>query len=335
VVATFAFVKLIQKPGFGWWLLYVLAMVGSLYTHYVAFALFFVQAFLVLVMLLGKKLSTRVIVAWILAWAAVVITYLPWARTPAASIFIDDLTGTREYIANRLLATLNLPFKPILIAGIVGLSILLIVAAIVLSPRADRVRQLAKTLRANRIVQGVLLFSFFVLLIVSVYPRAYSLKRQLLIFLPLVLIFYAWFWPWAREKRTVLVSMILLSLLASLINIIAIPKNQWRETVAYLSANGQASDVVLLVPSYMDWPFDYYNQGEFQIADVRPDEAKAKIPELAATTGRIWLISNQRDIGDPKDAIRSLLKQHGVMVDEVNYYNIQMELFEILSAGDG
>ena len=190
-------------------------------------------------------------------------------------------------------------------------------------------------LRANRIVQGVLLFSFIVLLIVSVYPRAYSLKRQLLIFLPLVLIFYAWFWPWARKKRTVLVSMILLSLLASLVNIIAIPKNQWRETVAYLSANGQASDVVLLVPSYMDWPFDYYNQGEFQIEEVRPDEAKVKIPDLAATTGRIWLISNQRDIGDPKDAIRSLLKQHGVMVDEVNYYNIQMELFEIPSAGDG
>ena len=60
-----------------------------------------------------------------------------------------------------------------------------------------------------------------------------------------------------------------------------------------------------------------------------------KLPELTATSSRIWLISHQRDIGDPKGAIRGWLREHGAIVDEVNYYNIQMELFEILSAGDG
>jgi uncharacterized membrane protein len=249
LLSTYAFIKLFRRLHFGWWLLYVLATTAALFTHYVAFLLLVIQLMLALVMSLYERPTFRQGAAFALAWVATGLAYLPWARTPAAARFADLFESSRIFTVGSFELLLHRPVYQIILIGEVLILAALVIAFVVLRPRAERASQRLDELRQNKIIQGLLILSFLALLVVSVVPRGYSVKRQLLILVPFILILYAWFWPWTREKRRVLVSTILPSILASLINIIAVPKNQWRETVAYLGDNDQANDVVLLVPS--------------------------------------------------------------------------------------
>ena len=186
-----------------------------------------------------------------------------------------------------------------------------------------------------REIHGMLLISFAVLAVASVYPRAYSLKRLIVLVLPLVLIAYSWFWPWVRERRAVLTFVIALSVIGSLINILAVPKAQWREVTQYVDAQSQAGDVVLLVPTFMDYAVEYYSQGKLQLLNIKPAQAEKSLPEVAKTSRRLWLISHKRDIGDPNGALSGWLHEHGSRLEDVGYYNIRVELFEFEKNGIG
>ena len=119
-----------------------------------------------------------------------------------------------------------------------------------------------------------------------------------------------------------------LSLVASLVNISLIPKDQWRETVAFVIERSRTEDVALLAPGYMVIPFDYYSRGRIGRHPIRPPSAESQLESLLNEHERVWLVSHQVDIADPEKRAEGWLAKHANRVESASFYHIQVELYE-------
>ncbi len=142
----------------------------------------------------------------------------------------------------------------------------------------------------SRVVRMTLAAAFVLLLLLSVWPRGYSLKRHLVISLPFICLVAAWFWPMAGRMSRTLSILLVLSAIASLANVIAIPKDDWKTTAAFLQGAYREGDSIWIAPGYDSIPFEYYNRGRLPVTQI--DSLQASSDALASTRGRIWLVYN-------------------------------------------
>lgn len=319
VLGLYALVRLADRPWAGWWLLLAAAMAAALYAHYTAALLMLLQVAFLVLLLARRRLQALTVLYWLLAWVVAALAYWPWLQTEAAARFFNLLLSENSY------AELNLSFLYLLRLGLVGLVLILLVGlplAYWLLRQPFWIR-----LRERSWLRALLAVGFVVLLIVFVVPRAYTLKRQLVIFWPYALLFFAWFWPWQAATRRLLAGVLLLSLVASLVNIFLVPKDQWRETVAYILAHSQPGDAVVLLPSYMNIPFRYYSQGRIFSTGIRPNSASAQLKQLLAEHERIWYVHHTIDMPDPEGQIEQWLQAHAHPEENQAFYHTQLHLY--------
>jgi hypothetical protein len=183
-------------------------------------------------------------------------------------------------------------------------------------------------LRTRSWFHRLVMFLFFLFLIISVIPRAYSFKKQLVLLWPYVLLFFCWVWPWEYKNKKLLAGALSLSLISSLINICFIPKDEWRQTLDYIHAQSQKNDLVLLLPNYATFPFDYYNQGKIERAGVQPSSFIPELESLLKSHGRLWLVSNRANIADPDRKIEGWLGTKAKLVITKRFYLVQTSLYQ-------
>ena len=324
-----ALIRFLLRPAAGWYLLLIVGTTAALYTHYLAILLMPIHLLLFVILHAAGKTNWRNGAVALAVWPISLLLFVPWLRTDAAARTLDIVTGRGSHYT-RLFAHLtgsNLreSFVPLAIAavalGIVGLALL----GWLLHRRGDELAGL----RYARWVRAGVLAAFYASLVVLLVPRGYTAKRQLLILWPFVLLFLGWVWPWQRSNSRPILTMLLLSLAASMITLTAIPKDQWREAVAYLNEQSESGDVVALVPSYMSTPFDYYDQGRLNRVGIRPADMDEILPELAEQHGRIWLVYHSVDTVDAGRNAEAWLEQHGHLIREAPFFRIHAKLFEM------
>lgn len=327
LAVTVASVKLFLRPNLGWWLLFVVVMTAALYTHYAAFFLIPVQLMLLTSLLAKKQIRILAVFFWLAAWIITIIAYWPWLNSPAASAFLDQLK-TGSYPAQIFADKFNIDSFHLM--NIIAVSTLFAVpiGLFLVYRLFKKNSSLWMELRNKKWIQSFLVLLFIILLLASVIPRGYTIKKQLVILWPFVLLFFSWFWPWEQSYKKLLASLLTLSLLASLVNIILIPKDQWREAVSFIIKQGQINDVVLLLPSYMTFPFDYYSQSRIARHGISPSFASPQLESLLNAHGRIWIVSHQVDIADPEKKIEGWLDQHANRVEEKSFYCILVNLYQ-------
>jgi hypothetical protein len=165
-----------------------------------------------------------------------------------------------------------------------------------------------------------------ILLVVSVVPRGYTIKRQLVLLWPYGLLLFAWLWPWQGRFHKLLLSMLTLSLIAALVNVALIPKDQWREATFFIAEHRQANDLVLLEPLYTTAPFDYYDLGHTPREGVPATVDAAWMDAVLNHYDRIWLIEPESAPGWQPQA-QHWLDAHGTLLDTIDFYHIHVRLY--------
>ena len=198
----------------------------------------------------------------------------------------------------------------------------MIVLALLTGALTYLVREILASPRIGHIAAAVVVLLFMLVTILMPVPRMYSVKRLLVTGWPFVVLGVAWLaTEKARKPVLAQVSLIGVSLIASLISLLAVPKDDWRGAVAYINQFSKAGDIVWLEPSSGHLPYDYYdpsikpvislNQveedpsaGVWHIAERQPNRP------IPGSSAEVWL-----------DVNRELLSVHPLYRLEVRHYS--------------
>jgi mannosyltransferase len=329
LLSMLAFVRLCLQPRLGWWLLFVAALVGALYTHYGAVLLLPLQIIVAPILLALRRSKPKVVLFMIAGWVAAAIAYLPWLQAPALQAYLKLFAKNQLYAAQLFTERFHVQFTqivPILVLiGIAIGAIGLILLYRLFRSQTDRL----KRLRNQAWLRWLLVCLFLLSLAIFVVPRGYTVKRQIVILWPYLLIGLAWFWPWGQNHQRLLTAMLAASLVASLANILVIQQDQWREATNYVVANSQPQDLALLVPNYMVAAFDYYDHGRVDGQGATPAAVPNQLAVWSGKYNRIWLVLHATaDVSDPQGRIEQWLTQHAQKIETDSFYNIRVELFQ-------
>jgi hypothetical protein len=120
-----------------------------------------------------------------------------------------------------------------------------------------------------------------------------------------------------------------LSLIASLVALAAVPKDQWREATAFIVAQQQPGDIVILEPVYMTIPFDYYNHDRVARVGLSFDAGPDALEQTLLPHNRAWLVRHQLD-RDPLNRIQRWLGEHATLAGTTNFFRLEVQLYQVL-----
>lgn len=323
-------VRLLEKPNVRWWLMLLAGLTASLYLHYTA-----VLLFPLLLLLFGAFIALRR-TTWHSFWAVVaagvvsMATFWPWLQTPNGARLMTLIDADNNYVAKLLKSRLSfLPFADhaytyLLAAVVVGV----LLSPILSSYMARRLagNRAFERLPENLLVQTATIAIFVAGLVLSVWPRGYTIKRQIVFLWPYGLLFFAWVWPWRLQTRNTLVGVLTLSLVASLINVTCIKKTEWRELNQFIIEQQNDDDIVLLEPRYLVDVFNYYNQDRTKQQGLRYQTAPPDMEQLKEENGRIWFIVHG-GISDPERHYVRWLDANTNLVRTIEFYGLEARLY--------
>ncbi len=330
LIIMLAATKLLTEKSLPYALLLIASMTAILYLHYFGFLFIPLQLFLFVILLAAGRTTWQALPRLLVAMGLSIVAYWPWLQSEGAARFFSIMTGGNSYVSNLLRQHFGIASESSLLVllaiagGSIGIGLPLSYKVAQWLFAENRLVSLQK----NQRWQWMLIWLFVLSLVVFVFPRAYSLKRQLAAFWPLALIVVAWFWPWEERFSRTLTTLLALSLCATLINTVLIPKPQWRQANALIAATQQPNDIVILEPAYMTIPFNYYNQDRVQQAGLRFGSDAATLQQTIRENERVWLITHGTDY-DSSDQNARWLAENSRLVSTYNFYRLQVRLFEI------
>lgn len=315
VCAMLAAVRLFQAPGAWRSAVFAAALTAALYTHYVSVLLIPLQLMLLIGLMAGQAAPRSAARYWLAGAAIAGLAFSPWLITPAARQFFDA-ARTGSY-PGRLAASM-LGTTPEQVMRFTSIAALLggLVALALVSRIAKR--RLVLRPPENGRIDAILFVAVIVIGLVSVVPRGYSLKKQLLFFWPYWMVLVGWWWPWSAAHRRKIVASCGALLVFALVNIFAVPKDDWRSAAAYVAAASRPGDVVVLVPGYSVYPFEYYNRGRIPVA------RDTRVP----STARVWLVGNREESVDPDRVVRRRLGERANWIGAQQFFRVRVDLFE-------
>jgi uncharacterized membrane protein len=336
LLASLAFVNLLSRPTLWWWLLFVLAISAAGYTHYAAFVLIAAQIGIAGILYLQQRTTRKGFLLWLLAWPAVGLLYWPWLTTPGMRAFVTMITSNGFYPL-RLAA---LQFSPALILAGVAI-VLMVFVGLAFGFRMLRKSNIAWShLAATSFVRYAALVFFITLTIISVVPRAYTVKKLVIALWPYGLLAPAWIFPWKLPNRIPLLLVFTLSFVASLVNITVIPKDQWRELAAYMLTHSEPTDSIWIEPRYQMVALSYYlthpeyanvegSSAKINLGKVAPAMSKAELDANVGKGQRVWMIYHTVNftVSDPERRLEKWLVAKMKPVTQLHFYRIEATLY--------
>ena len=337
LIGMIALRRMLLRPHLGWWLVFAAASIVMLYLHYAAVLLFVVEAVFVIASLAAGRATRLGIVGWLAGLLVTLVALWPWFSTPVFGNFVGYYLSNGGYVGDLLASRFNLKLELNQISGelvILALAFVLVLmfALFPLFRALYRGGVLAR-LRAAAPVQVVSAVLFLASLVAFVVPQAYSLKREIAILWPFALVLFAWLWPWRPQSYGFVGCILALSLAASVVNLALVPKDQWREAAAYISANSAANDVVFLEPAYMKTPFDYYNRQGLEAVGADFNAGDDRLSKLACQYDRVWLVDHQID-RDPLARTQHWFDARSQPALTISFFRIDVRLYAMDHARD-
>ena len=251
-----------------------------------------------------------------LAWAMVlgVAVAMGWRRSqaiarewvvatvPALAIFL--LLQGQHFVTgfSDLQEAIGQPLIEMVMSRAGSPLVLLVFAAIGAAVLTAVARWLLEAAPTLTVIMTVAAFTLAIL--ASPLARAYSYKRIVLVIWPFVIVFvaYAIFRSLAgRVSRTVQISLLAISIIASGITLFVVEKDDWRSAVSIINAGADQHDAIWMVYYVGEWsvaPFRYYEARPPLL--YRVDESA--YPQLAASApGDLWIVASRT----PRDPIPS------------------------------
>lgn len=328
VLHVFFFVKILRRSGQLRWVLWTLTAILGVYTHYF-FIFVLISEFIALLMLRKKTADTHPVRHIIIAGGITALSLVPWLLyvyslgfasntqpalgTPSAGDLFDTYA--------QFIFGFQVPAVNTLIVSLWPVAVLLAFFAL----------QKSKKKVPLEITLFVLLATVPILsaFIISVTIRPFYLSRYLIVALPALAIFIAWFVtrfrPWIRN-----VVSIVLVLIIGLFFVIQVSspntpvKEDYREAVAYLDANAGSSDVVVLAAPFTVYPVEYYYKGTAKLT-TQPIWNRFESGSVPAFDRSKLESETNENVADYQNAWLMLSYDQGYNKDLKDYYDSRYE----------
>ena len=278
VAAFYCYVCLLRGGGVRHAAGFAVATLLAVYTAYAA--LLFWAALLVVFPVLARRQGTgaaQVRAFWI-AQLAVALGFAGYLTVFGAQI----ASGNLGFLGKRLAG-----FMPQLGPALAGLTGAVLVAGLCVW----KTHRAKGTLRASAWAPWIVILAFLALTLLAAVPRGFSVKRQLLVFWPFVVLAAAW-----ALRRINLPGLYAGALVASLAATAALlaagPAEDWRGAAAYIATVAQPGDTIYAQSDLAGAALAYYYRGPVPIYAPGLDgvwTAPPPAPERGATA---WVVAN-------------------------------------------
>jgi len=197
---------------------------------------------------------------------------------------------------------------------------LLLVAAILAALTIILGNRLTKSVRWGSHWSIALVVGFALISVLTVIPRAYSVKKVLVVGWPVLTLIVAYLIInrlGDRWRRPVAVGLLAASALACGVSLL-IPKDDWRGAVSYINATATSGDVAWTRDD--PWAADaYLYYGGSLPVFLEAEPSGADLP----ANGEVWLITYRRpqDVA-PSLAVEEWFDQNWRLVEEVLFYRL-------------
>lgn len=302
---------------------FILSTVGILYSHYLGMLFVYAQLLLLLVVWGFDRARLNDIAMWLCGIAISVGFYWPWINSaPGNRFYTRLLSGDSVSYFSPITSQFTDSVGLIRLAG--AILIVLVVAVLV---QIKWLRDTAETIfYAKWFKAGMLLF-FTLFLVISVYPRGYTFKRHLLIYVPFLLLVMGMLWPAIQKDFRVLGLICAASLLASLWNIYLIPKTEWEQINTQIVADAQEYDTVLINPAHMRYAFDYYNREQSLLVLQRGEDLRDALAQVVEAQGRVWYVAQPTD-QNHRPTVEAALNEFLTVSDCTEFTKVQLCVYE-------
>jgi mannosyltransferase len=350
LVTTWAFLKATRTASPKWWLVFSCFLAASWYVQY--FSAFVVPAFLLYAFLLDRRFLRRTVLHCLLA----VLMYIPWVVP--VYMQLGRLIRTPDYWVTtridpawfaRTMWTAFLPSTPArswLLAIVVGV--------LVLARLAQRALARGKLHFSDPVRRTALVFLTFLIPLVLTYAAVsiapkfatrYSIIAATPLYLCAVMALYAVLGRRSLAARGVFGIAVLLAVALSLRSTVAVtagrenPRDDARGLAAYLTANAQANDALLLVES-APYALEYYYHGAapwygLHVGQDISGTAGVLNGILQTQPRRIWLVLWHYEFADPMDVAVTELLRIGREVDiPQQFLGYRLRAFDIEQQGE-
>lgn len=331
-----------------WWIVFVVANIAAVYTHYFAFALLAFQFLYALYAVFVKRAASHSLRAALLAFVVILIAFLPWVP-----FMLNRLGEDASYFRGAL--KLDEALRHILINFSVGESVLeniaqwiavgwLVAAVIALVAIliANRSAPAVRRRSSDGLVFAILYLIVPVVLLLFLFSRNPKFNaRYLMLASPgLYLLLGAGLASLLElvRSRNVLarlasaavllfaLSFLLVTSLYSITNAYfdsAFTKADFRGVANFISQHAQGDEAIILTSGHLFPAFDYYYQ-DAKLPELRlPDDATLNADHVLnfnaaqelnrALEGKrgAWLVQWQEEVADPNSVVPMLLDARG------------------------
>jgi uncharacterized membrane protein len=176
------------------------------------------------------------------------------------------------------------------------------------------------------LVSRMLLVTFIAATAAAAVPRWYTLKKLAVTGWPFVVLFAAWVARPAAGRRPHLVAVMLsVGLAASVFNVVAVPKDDWRGLVGYVNGHVAAEEPVWVDPAWQKLPYTYYGARR-PLASSQPG---ASLEQTLRAASVVWLVAHRRFgapiPGSPSEA---WLDEHAQLTERVKFSRLELRRYE-------
>lgn len=275
VAALCCYVCLLRGGGARYAAGFAVATLLAVYTAYAA--LLFWAALLVIFPVLARREGT----------GAAQVRAFWFAQLVVATGFAGYLTVFGAQIAGG-----NLGFLGKRLAGLMPeLGLALAAAALVAGLCAWQIHRARGTIQASPWMPWIVIMAFLALTLLAAVPRGFSVKRQLLVFWPFVILAAAW----ALRRinlRSVYAGALIASLAATAVLLAAGPAEDWRGAAAYIATVAQPGDTIYAQSDLAGAALAYYYHGPAPIYAPGLGGVWPAPPPAPGRDATAWVVAN-------------------------------------------
>ena len=285
----------------------------GLYLDYTMLPLWLLLSAVWAVMWWHRGHRLRPFLIWLISSIGAWIFFLPWFAN-----FYDVLeTFSTVHIFIQLQEAAGLPFlrpRQYLLVMLAGALCLIPILAILADLQR---REISRTW-----VFTAVLLAFAAATILFPVPRLFGIKRILVQIWPLIIVWVAWILDQMGGRRTWLTwGLLAISLAASLITLLAVPKDDWRSAVNYINEHKEVGEATLSDPSYNASVTGYY---DLDLPRKRLGQDSIQEPDV---TG-FWIIAERfPNQAIPSSPTEQMLDEQLELVEAVPFYRLEVRRY--------
>lgn len=312
-------IRLLRRATWIDWPGYALAMMLTIYFNYTGIALWIAAFIVITIGTTWRRAWTRAkLWIWLSAQVIVALSLLPLWPNLQRTLTVYPQGAVRIFIDKTLD---SIPITIVLGGLVAGTISLGVIAALGMrAARRHESRAFITTVMKLAIVIGYALW-----LIAGSLPRLYTIKRQIVMFAPYLILATAFVFDSmidspVRAKRASAYALMVLAIGGSILNISVWPKEDWRGVAALVAQESIAGDAIINSPGWNTLPFGYYYQ-------MHPG-APGRMVQSADDAHRVWLIVGESFDVYMTDPMRQQLEQSRGVIDRRQFDQIEVVLLK-------